>query len=135
MICDRVGVIRDPLKQDLAPEFYWNQKKSSVFKLKLTSIRIKYTIQAIIDWIQSFSLLYILIQKEYFFCFIWVLKVSLGLTLIQKRGLYPLRLLPLIRVLFVPLQGIAPESSWLGDAFLKDYKNICKIKMREMKTK
>ena len=37
--------------------------------------------------------------------------------------------------LFVPLQGIAPESSWLGWAFLKDYKNICKIKMREMKTK
>ena len=37
--------------------------------------------------------------------------------------------------LFVPLQGIAPESSWLGGAFLKDYKIICKIKMREMKTK
>ena len=37
--------------------------------------------------------------------------------------------------LFVPLQGIAPENSWLGRAFLKDYKNICKIKMREMKTK
>ena len=37
--------------------------------------------------------------------------------------------------LFVPLQSIAPESSWLGGAFLKDYKNICKIKMREMKTK
>ena len=25
--------------------------------------------------------------------------------------------------LFVPLQGIAPESSWLGGAFLKYYKN------------
>ena len=37
--------------------------------------------------------------------------------------------------LFVPLNGIAPENSWLGRAFLKDYKNICKIKMREMKTK
>ena len=38
--------------------------------------------------------------------------------------------------LFVPLQGIAPESSWLGDAFfLKDYKILCKIKMSEMKTK
>ena len=37
--------------------------------------------------------------------------------------------------LFVPLQGIAPEDSWLGGAFLKDYKNICKIKMREIKTK
>ena len=37
--------------------------------------------------------------------------------------------------LFVPLQGIAPEGSWLGGAFLKDYKNICKIEMREIKTK
>ena len=37
--------------------------------------------------------------------------------------------------LFVTLQSIAPESSWLGGAFLKGYKNIGKIKMREMKTK
>ena len=37
--------------------------------------------------------------------------------------------------LFVPLQGIAPENSWLGGAFLKDYKIISKLKMREMKTK
>ena len=37
--------------------------------------------------------------------------------------------------LFVLLQGIAPKNSWLGGAFLKDYKIICKIKMREMKTK
>ena len=96
---------------------------------------IKYTIQEIIDWVPSFSLLEILIQKECFFYFIWVLKVSLGLTLTQKRGLYPLRLLPIMRVFCYTLQGIAPESSWLGDAFFKDYKNIFKIKMREMKTK
>ena len=37
--------------------------------------------------------------------------------------------------LFVLLQGIATENSWLGGAFLKDHKIICKIKMREMKTK
>ena len=37
--------------------------------------------------------------------------------------------------LFVPLQGIAPENSWLEGAFLKDYKIICKIKMSEMKAK
>ena len=30
--------------------------------------------------------------------------------------------------LFVPLQRIAPECSWLGGAFLKNYKKICKIK-------
>ena len=56
-----------------------------------------------------------LIQKECFFCFILVLKVSLRLTLNKKRGLYPLRILLLIRALFMPLQGIAPESSWIGD--------------------
>ena len=27
--------------------------------------------------------------------------------------------------LLVPLQGIAPENSWLGGVFLKDYKIIC----------
>ena len=37
--------------------------------------------------------------------------------------------------LLEPLQGIAPKNSWLGDAFLKDYKIICKMKMTEMKTK
>ena len=37
--------------------------------------------------------------------------------------------------LFVPLQVIALENSWLGGTILKDYKTICKIKMREMKRK
>ena len=37
--------------------------------------------------------------------------------------------------LFVPLQGIAPENSWLGGSFLKDFKIIYKIKMSEMKKK
>ena len=37
--------------------------------------------------------------------------------------------------LFVPLQSIAPGRSWLGGAFLKYYKKIYKIKMREMKRK
>ena len=61
---------------------------------------IKYTIQEIIDWAPSFSLLEIKgIQKECFLCFIWILKVSLRLRLIQKGSLCPLRLLPLIRVL------------------------------------
>ena len=86
--------------------------------------------QEIIDWTPSFSLLEIVIQKECFFCFIRVTEVdpkgrfvSFKVTTSNESSL------------FVPLQGIAPESSWLGGAFLKDYKNICKIKMREMKTK
>ena len=39
--------------------------------------------------------------------------------------------------LFVSLQGIAPDNRWIGEggAFLKDYKIVCKIKMREIKTK
>ena len=82
---------------------------------------IKYTIQEIIDWVPSFSLLEIVIQKvdidpkERF--------ASFKVTTSNESSL------------FVPLQGIAPENSWLGGAFLKDYKIICKIKMRKMKTK
>ena len=37
--------------------------------------------------------------------------------------------------LLVSLQGRASENSWLGGVFLKGYKILCKIKMREMKTK
>ena len=38
--------------------------------------------------------------------------------------------------LFVPLQGIARESSWLGGALQKKVlQKKCKIKMRETKTK
>ena len=36
---------------------------------------------------------------------------------------------------FVPLLGIAQESSWLKGVSLKDYKIIWKINVREMKTK
>ena len=96
---------------------------------------IKYTIQEIIDWAPSFSLLEIAIQKECFLCFIWVLKVSEVDTDPERRFVSFKVTTSNESSLFVPLQGIAPESSWLGGAFLKDYKNICKIKMREMKTK
>ena len=69
-------------------------------------------------------------------CFIWVLKVSLRLTVIQRGDLCPLRLLPLMTEfsVFMTLQGIAPGNSWLGGVSLKDYKITWKIK-REMKTK
>ena len=103
--------------------------------MKLISTIIKYTIQEIIDWAPSFSLLEIAIQKECFLCFIWVLKVSEVDTDPERRFVSFKVTTSNESSLFVPLQGIAPESSWLGGAFLKDYKNICKIKMREMKTK
>ena len=96
---------------------------------------IKYTMQEIIDWAPSFSLLEIAIQKECFLCFIWVLKVSEVDTDPERRFVSFKVTTSNESSLFVPLQGIAPENSWLGSAFLKDYKIICKIKMREMKTK
>ena len=46
---------------------------------------IKYTIQEIIDWAPSFSLLEIVIQKECFLLFIWVFKVSEVDTDPEKR--------------------------------------------------
>ena len=97
---------------------------------------IKHNIQEIIDWALSFSLLKITTQKECIFL------LHLGLEGITEVDTDPKGRFVSFKVttsnessLFVPLQGIAPESSWLGGAFLKDYKIICKIKMREMKTK
>ena len=59
------------------------------------------------------------------------------LTLIQKGGMCPLSLLPLMTEfsVFMSLQGIAPGNSWTGGVSLKDYKMIWKIRTREMKTK
>ena len=89
---------------------------------------MKDTIQEIIDWAPSFFLLKIFVQKECFLCFIWVLRLSLRLILIQKGGLCPLRLPPLMIVLFVPLQGVAPENSWLGGLFFKGLQNYIQNK-------
>ena len=96
---------------------------------------IKYTIQEIIDWAPSFSLLEIAIQKECFLCFIWVLKVSEVDTDPERRFVSFKFTTCNESSLFVALQVIAPENSWLAGAFLKDYKIIRKIKMREIKTK
>ena len=96
---------------------------------------IKYTMQEIIDWASSFSLMEIPIQKECFFCFIWVLKLSEFVTDPERRFVSFKVTTSNESFLFVAIQGIAPENSWLAGAFLKDYKIIRKIKMREMKTK
>ena len=96
---------------------------------------IKYTIKEKIYWAPSFSLLEIAIQKECFLCFIWVLKVSEVDTDPERRFVSFKVTTSNESSLFVALQGIAPENSWLAGAFLKDYKIIRKIKMREMKTK
>ena len=78
---------------------------------------IKYTIQEIIIWAPSFSLLEIVTQKECFFCFICVL-VSLRLRLIQKGGLCSLWLLPLMRVLCLcPFRAQCKEQLARGRFF------------------
>ena len=96
---------------------------------------IKCNIREIIDWDPSFSLLETAIQKECFLCFIWVLKVSEVDTDPERRFVSFKVTTSNESSLFVALQGIAPENSWLAGAFLKDYKIIRKIKMREIKTK
>ena len=124
------------------PEVPWSRsgtwilpQLNKVIKLKLISAMIKYTIQEIIDWVPSFSLLEIAIQKECFLCFIWVLKVSEVDTDPERRFVSFKVTTSNESSLFVALQGIAPENSWLAGAFMKGYKIIRKIKMREMKTK
>ena len=72
----------------------------------------------------SFSLLEIVTQKDCLSCFIQVLKLSLSLIVIQNGGLFPLRLLPLMKEfsVFMPLQGITPGNSWLGGHFFEGLK-------------
>ena len=131
MICANVGCIRDPLKQDIVLEFCRKQNRDNSI-LTETHINHDKIHQIINNWLGP-----IFSQKDCLVSFIQVLKESLRLTLIQKGDFYPSRLLSLITEfsVFVPLQGIAPESSWLKDVSLNDYKITWKINMREMKTK
>ena len=82
MIYTNVAGIKDPLKQDLALEFCLNQYQV-----------ISILNESHINLDQSHT-------KDCLPCFIKVLKVSLRLKLIQKRGSCPLRLLLLMETLF-----------------------------------
>ena len=98
------------------------------------STMIKYTIQEIIDLAPSFSLLEIVTQKECFFCFIWVFKVS-EVDADPKGRFVSFKVTPSNEFsACVPSEYSTREQLARGD-FLKDYKIICKIKMREVKTK
>ena len=119
------------MKQDLVLEFCRKQNRDNSI-LTETHINHDKIHQIINNWLGP-----IFSQKDCLVSFIQVLKESLRLTLIQKGDFYPSRLLSLITEfsVFVPLQGIAPESSWLKDVSLNDYKITWKINTREMKTK
>ena len=89
---------------------------------------IKYTIQETTDWVPSFSLLQILIQTECFLCFIWVLKVSLRSTLIQKRDLYSLSLLPLREFSVCAPSGYGTREQLARDRFFEGLQNYMQNK-------
>ena len=129
MIYDSVGATTHPL--NLAPEF---RQKQIFFNLKLISSMIKYTIQEIIDWAPSFSLLEIALQKECFLCFIWVLKLLEVDTDPERRFVSFNVTTPNGSSLFLSLRGIAPEQ--LARArFSEGLQNYMQIKMKDLKTK
>ena len=133
MIYDHIGGIRDPLKQDLALAFCRNQSKviSILTETHFSHDQIHHVRN---NWLGSnFFSLGDSHTKGCLYYFIWDLKVSLRLILFQKRGLFHLSLLPLMTEIsvFMPLQGIAPENSWIGGVSLKYYKTIWKIKIRK----
>ena len=116
--------MRNPLKLNLAPEFCRNHKKNHQY-FNWNSYQpwsnTPYNKQLI--RLYFFGLLEIVIQKECFFCFIWVLKVSLRLTLIQKGGFCPLRLSPLMRVLCLcPFMVQHQRTAGLGVIFWRTTK-------------
>ena len=136
MIYDHVGAIKDPLKQDLAPEFCRNEKNviSILTETHINHDKIHHTRNS---WLGPifFSPGDIHTKGMPFL-------LHLGLEDITEVDTDPKGRFVSFKVvpsnessLFVPLQGIAPENSWLGGAFLNDYKVICKIKMREIKVK
>ena len=97
---------------------------------------IKYTIQEITDWASSFISPGVSHTKGMLFLLLLSLDGVIEVDTDPKGKFVSFKVTTSNESsLFVPLQGIAPENSWLGDAFLKDYTIICKIKMREMKTK
>ena len=123
---EHVAGIRDPLKQDLALEFCGNQEKI-INILTETHINPDPTQNKRNNWLgPSFSLLEIFTQKDCFFCFIWVLKVS-EVDTDPKGKFVSSKVTPSNEsFLLVPFQSIAPENNWLGSLFLRTTKSYAK---------
>ena len=90
---------------------------------------IKHNIKEIIDWALSFSLLEIATQKECIFL------LHLGLEGITEVDNDPKGRFVSFKVTPSSRYSTREQLARGGDTFLKDYKVISKIKMREMKTK
>ena len=140
MIYDDVGAIRDLFKQNLALEIRKNQNKV-ISILTETYINHDQIHHIKNKWLGPiFSLLEIVTQKDCLSRFIWVLKVSPRLTLIQEGGLHPLRLLLLMTEfsVFMPFKGIAPagEGGQLARRrFFEGIQNYMEKKLKEKKKK
>ena len=137
MINANVGCIRDPLKQDLALEFYRNQNKDISI---LTESHINY------DQIQHIKNNWL--GRNFFSsgdCHTEGLLVLLhsGLERVTEvdtdtKGRFAsFKVTPSMTefFVFIPFHGIAPGNSWLEGVSFKNLKIIWKIKLREMKTK
>ena len=112
MLYANVDGISDPLKQDLALEFYRSQNKD-ICILSETHINQEQIHQIRNNWLgQFFSLLERPTQKACLSCLIQVLMITLGLTQIQKGGLCPSGLLPPMTVfsVFMLLQDSTREQ-------------------------
>ena len=138
MIYTNVGGIRDPLEQDLALEFCRKQNK---YINILTETHIKHDQ---ILYIRNKWLGPIFLSPGRSHTKGLIAQLPPGLEGVTEVDTDPKERLAFFKVtlslstefsVFVPLQGIPPESSWLEGVSLKDYKIIWKISVREMKTK
>ena len=126
---DYVGGIRDHLIEDLALQFCSNQSKviSNVTETQINHDQIRHIRN---NWL---GLIFFSprdsLTKNGFPCFLWVLKVPLRLTMIQKGRLCPLRWFPLT----AGLQGIAPGNSRLWGLSLRTTKLYGKQKWGKWK--
>ena len=134
MIYDNVGGIRDSFKQNLDLEFHRINKKTSLTETRINHDQIHHQVHISNNWLGTnfFSpghshtkgLLVILHPG---------LQCITEVDTDPKRAFFSFTVTPL--PLFMPLQGIAPGSSWLWGVCLKDYKIKWTIKMMEMNTK
>ena len=136
MICDNVGGITDPFKQDQALEFC--RKKSKGISILIETLINHDQIRRIRNnWLGP---IFFSSGDSHTKGLLVLLHLGLeGVTEVDtdpKGRFVSFKVTPSNdRVLCVYALGIAPGNSCLEGVSLKDYKIIWKIKMREMKTK